>query len=218
MIEKKSDEKTIIKIFLFFIIFYLLIIHIKSFQYFKSFTLFSNDIALITEEGIIKYDQITKNKTLIIPVNLITSNDAKKCISFSQLPSDDGGYIFIRLKNFIYLFDQSLNYYNKIFEVSEITDSYCALNAYKTLDGKILLIISYITGQQKLKLLMYEININSEFELESLVNQTECLALNQDRQLKNILNNAISCELMHSSNYSNKILTCFVVESKFLFN
>ena len=66
----RKDGKTIIKIYFFLFILYLLLNNINSFQFFKEFTLLSDDIALITVQGIIKYDQITKEQTIIQSLSL----------------------------------------------------------------------------------------------------------------------------------------------------
>ena len=63
MIENEKNTLYSHNMYLFFIIFFLLIIQSHSFKFLKSFNLLSNNILLITDEGIIKYDPqlITKH-------------------------------------------------------------------------------------------------------------------------------------------------------------
>ena len=196
---------------IFFIIIHLLIIYIKSFKYFKAFNLLSNNIIFITDAGIIKYDPESNTQTMIQETNIITSQSEQDYIQFAQSPLDEGGYVFCRLKNYIFIFDETLNINYTSFNVDYIINSYCVLVPYKTNEGKNTLIIGYITGNQKLKLLMYDLNIGSN-DIVKLLNETEYLAKNSYGQLQNVLNKAISCELMYSSNYSNKILSCFIID------
>ena len=61
-------------IYLFFISIYILFININSIQYFKSFNLSSNDnLVLIIDEGIKKYDPSTQNETLVESNDIIQS-------------------------------------------------------------------------------------------------------------------------------------------------
>ena len=86
-----------------------LIIPSISFKYFKAHTLLSNKILLITNDGIIEYDpQLVTLKT-IMNTSIIGSNSDLEFTSFAQFPSEEGGYIFCRLKENIYIFDESLD-------------------------------------------------------------------------------------------------------------
>ena len=200
------------KIYFFLTLFFLLIIHTESFTYFKAFNLLSENILLITDEGIIKYDPLTKNQTLVQSSNLITSINDLDAISFVQSPSDDGGYIFCRLKTYIFIFDENLNNNNQNFDVSQISNLPCSLNSYKTSDGKITLIISLIK-QQSLKIIMYEININEEQNFAILFNEITYTHKNQENDNKiNLSPYGITCELIASNEYTNKLLACFFLE------
>ena len=210
----RKDGKTIIKIYFFLFILYLLLNNINSFQFFKEFTLLSDDIALITDQGIIKYDQITKEQTIIQSLSLIKAVDDQNYISFTQLPISDGGYIFIRIKQYVFIYDRSLNTYYQNFTIDGIVNYNCIINSYKNTQEKITLMISYISNNQRFKVLMYEINIGQTDNLGVFKYQNEQQALNQNRELKNVINKAISCELMKSSNYTNKLLTCFILDQE----
>ena len=60
-----KEKLKYLKIYFFSICNCLLIIKIKTFLNFKAFTLLSNDIILITDEGIIKYNPSTNTQTVI---------------------------------------------------------------------------------------------------------------------------------------------------------
>ena len=137
----KTKTKKIKIFYLFLATLFISFINITSFKFFKSFNLLSNNnIILITNEGIIKYDPSTQNQTLVLPfskTNIIDSIDNEKLIGFAQLPLDEGDYIFCRLNNYIYIFNENLNIYYNNFTISEIQDYYCILKPYKTLNEDI---------------------------------------------------------------------------------
>ena len=157
---KIKIEQNSSKTYLYFIIIYLFIIEIKSFQNFNAFNLLSNDILLITDVGIIKYDTSTDTQTTIKSSTLIASQEDQNYISVSEFTEDEGGYIICRLKSIIFVFNNNLNNEFGNFEVSELSSVYCDMKSYKTLDGKITIIISYINNECKMRLLMYQINIS----------------------------------------------------------
>lgn len=72
---EKNVEKEAIKInqYLLFILICLLIIPTQCVKYFKSFYLYSEDILLISDEGIIIYNPLTNNHSILQTSNLISS-------------------------------------------------------------------------------------------------------------------------------------------------
>ena len=167
MIEKEKNTIYSKKIYLFFIIFFLLIIQSHSFKFLKSFNLLSNNILLITDEGIIKYEPSTNNQTLVQSSDLISSEKDLEYISFLQFPSYEGGDILCRLKNHIFIFDENLNNNNITFQISELLESPCVMNSYKTIDGKFERIISFFDNNNDLlRIIIYEININQEDQIQ----------------------------------------------------
>ena len=209
-INGKNEE---IKIYVFFILIFLLITPSQTFKYYKSFTLLSKKILLITNEGIIKYDPLTKEKDIIQSSNLITSSDDLELISFVQSPSDEGGYIFCRLKNKIFIFDENLINYSINFEVNEISNFYTVINPYKTSEGKLALIISFINSDKYIRVLIYQININDETNPGNLIKQTTKKVLNpENNNLHKAISKGITCQLISSSDYTNKLLECFTIE------
>ena len=80
----------------FFMIIFSLIIPSISFKYFKAYTLLSNKILLITNDGIIEYDPQSATSKTIMESNLITLDTDQNYISFAQSPSEEGGHVFIK--------------------------------------------------------------------------------------------------------------------------
>ena len=200
------------KFYFFYVTIFLLITYIRSFSNFKPFNLLSDYAVLITDEGIIKYDPSLNSQQIVVQSNAISSQNDQNYISFAQFSLDDGGYVICRLNQYIYILDKDLNSLVN-FEISEIKDSYCVINPYKTIQGDITIIISYINGDQKMRLLMYQLNINDPNNLYEMINETTFQTINEYRMDQNILNKAISCELMINNN-TNTILTCFVADQQ----
>ena len=170
--ELKIRKNQFNKLILFMIICSLIIPSI-SFKYFKAHTLLSNNILLITNEGIIEYDpQSATSKTIMNNSSLIPSDTDQEYISFAQFPSEEGGYIFCRLKEYIYIFDESLDtcYGSFLIETNNI---YCVLNPYRTLDGTNTIIVTYINNDQKLKTTIYKIDLNNNDQLASSIGENE---------------------------------------------
>ena len=209
---KISIEKSTSKPYLYYIIIYLLLINIKSFQNFNAFTLLSNDILLITDVGIFKYNPSTDTQTIIKSSNIISSQDDQNYISVSQFTENEGGYIICRLKKTIFVFNSNLNTEYGNFEVGEIESCYCDIKSYKTLNGEITIIISYINSECKIKILMYQININQQNNFSQLIHEDIRQVITKDRIPQIILNKGITCEIIVKSTYYNKLYACFVAD------
>jgi hypothetical protein len=211
MVSCKKNNIIEITIISFFITISSLIVPLKSFKYFKAYNLLSsNYILFITNEGILKYDSQLNQFITIENTNLIAENGDIYYISFAQSPLDQGGYIYCRLKNFIFIYDESFNSYGS-FEIGQEIN-HCALNPYRTKDGKDILIVTCINNQL-LKSIIYKINLNdAENPASVLVEKDGIKPLNANRGEMSVLNNGISCELMKSSSTTNKLLVCFVTD------
>ena len=213
MKKKAKEQKIKVNICLFLTIIYGLIISSKSIKYFKGFNLLSNNILFISDEGIIKYVPENDTKILVHPFNLITSETDLDYISFAQFPLDEGGHVFCRIKEYIYIYDEDLNNYFGNISIDDISNKYCSLVPYKTKNGIITLIISHITGDQKIKQIIYQINVVDQQNIQgsiTITNETE--VINKNGESEKVIINAISCELISSLDYSNKLLACFVVK------
>ena len=214
MIEYSRNENNLLYMSLLIIQIYILIIQSNCFKKFKSFPLLSNNnIVLITDEGIIKYEPETANTTLILPLNLITEANDPNYISFAQFPLDEGGYVFCRIKERIFIFNNNLDHLYSNFQISEISQMYCNIIPYKNLEGKNTILISFINGEEKIQILMYLINIdNNNGENATLLYSTTRLVKTDSGYEVKVLNKGISCELMNRRFYTNKLLTCFVAD------
>ena len=152
---------------------YSLIIPLHSFLYFKAYNLnSSNKIILITEEGIIAYDSQLDEFTDILTSSLIGGKDDLQSISFSQSPSENGGYFYCRLKKEIFIYDESFTSFGR-FNID--VEDFCVLNPYRTSQEINTLIVSYINSSSKLKIVMYTINygnnensIGSPIEIDNI--------------------------------------------------
>ena len=212
MERKINIVKTTSKSYLYFIVIYLLIIEIKSFQYFNVFYLLSGEFLLITDEGIIKFNPSTNTPSTIKSSNIISSQDDQNYISFSQFTEEEGGYIICRLKKTIFVFNCNLDNEYGNFEVNEIENFYCDMKSYKTLSGKITIIISYINNECKMRLLMYQINLNQDNNFAELISQDTRQVESLYGEPQNVLNKGISCELIVKETYNHKLLSCFVAD------
>ena len=86
---------------LFLAIFISLKNEVKSFQFLKTFNTLSNEVIILCEDGIIKYDTKTETQTLIEPYNILKGIGNIKFVSISQFPLEEGGYILCRIQNYI---------------------------------------------------------------------------------------------------------------------
>ena len=211
MYKNVRNENNLLNLFLIIFQIYILIIQSNCFKFFKSFPLLSNDIVLITDEGILKYNPESSNTTLIYSLNSINHEINQNYISFAQFPLDEGGYAFCRIKEMIYIFNNNLDHFYGNFSINQISDLYCQIIPYKNNQGENTILIAFIHKQEKIVILLYLIKLdNNNGEIASLLNNVEKKAIDNNHNEVNIFKFGISCELMNFINYSNKLLTCFV--------
>ena len=86
------------------------------------------------------------------------------------------------------------------------------MKLYKTLGGKITIIISFINNDCKMRLLMYQININQVDNFAELIHEDSRQVISLYGYPQNVLNKGISCEIIDKSTYDNKLLACFVAD------
>ena len=197
-----------IKLLLFFIIFSLLKIQVISFRYFKAFNILSNDILLISDEGIIKYNIELDIKYLIVPLSMENPSITMEYITVNQFSSDDGGYIICRINEYIYILseDASISYGN--ITVSDIHKQYIDLIPYITSDSKKTFIICYINDQKDIASILHEINI-PQFEESKIISQKAQKIEYEEGKIASISLNGIGCKIIDIESKQN-ILTCFV--------
>ena len=192
-----------------FLLFYIIIIYIlpkvKLIKYFKAYNLEeSEDILIISDEGIIKYNIDSEYKEIITLLNFTIEDSTLEFIDFAQYTSYEGGYIFCRVDKYLFIIDNSLVY---IETINEIEEKYISITPYKSKNNNYYCIINYINNDKQIKTLSYKINFESTYSIELIIDKI------QDYNENNIslyLNITISCELMYYSNYENYLLVCFV--------
>ena len=116
----------------------------------------SNYVVFISTEGIIKYDPETKEETTIIDFGL-SINEGEKYISFAQFPSDDNGYFFCRIKQFIYIFSENFEILGN-FTDNDIAKSFVELVTFKSNQDELYLISVFANEAQSLELKLYKFN------------------------------------------------------------
>jgi len=193
----------------FFVIINILIIGINTFKFYKAFNLLSKSILLITDEGFIKYDSESNTQSVIKPLNdtLINANYEIDYISFAQFPSNEGGYVFGRIRQNIYYFSENLEHLYGNFTVSNITDSLISIIPYTSINGEHFIIIGYIDTNYLIKLLMYKI----DFVLcqSVLFYSASKNTIDEDKSPTFAsFKKKISCQIMLKSN-NDRIFVCF---------
>ena len=103
---KKNQLKNKFNILIFFILLLSINNEINSFDAFKAFNLNSNDLLLITDEGIILFNIKYNNQTLLIHNVTNKENFGLEFISFAQFPEEQGGFIICRQQEYIYFLSE----------------------------------------------------------------------------------------------------------------
>ena len=211
---KKNATKEILKIiFILSICLFIISCQNINIKYFKQFYLLTQEILLVTDTGFMKYNPTDNSYQPKMQFNAIFSDSDLEFISFTQSPLDQGGHVFCRLRTNLIIFDENVNHLQTKEIINDISNSYCIMNTYITSEGKLSLIISYINGEQYLRVVMYQININEENIPITLINNITQKIINYDTDtLQKAFPKKLSCELISKSNYSNKLLSCFVIE------
>jgi hypothetical protein len=192
-----------------------MIIPSNLFKLGQGFNLHSNYVVFITTEGIIKYDPETKEETTIIDFGS-SINEGEKYISFAQFPSDDNGYFFCRIKQFIYAFSDNFEVLGNLTD-NDITKSFVELIPFKNNVDELYLISVFTNEAQNLQLKLYKFNYpNSSGDLfeYKAVNVQSILRHNSYNEL--VLNKRVSCEITYSIEYSREALTCFLMNDQSL--
>ena len=187
------------KILIFLTMIFLLFISCNSLQIIKGFTLLDNNIFIVSDQGIYLYNFAT-GLQLINDSCKVSTDEESKYFSLIQFPLEDGGYIILRANEKIYVYNQSINVIGDALTLSEINTILCSIVPYIS-NGIKKIIISCLSGGQKIQLYMCPINsgIGNCFEK---VEESSSLRFQFS---------TISCQLMSSNNYSNKLLTCFAI-------
>ena len=89
--------------FLFYIIISLLLSKINSLKYFRAYSLISDEILFISNEGIKFFKPETQIYSLICDLDIIQESSDLEFVSFVQSLYDNGNYIFCRVKQYIFI-------------------------------------------------------------------------------------------------------------------
>ena len=211
MKNKKMNHYNI-KLLLFNIVFILILKTIKSFKFFRAYNLISDDILLVTDEGIIKYNIESTNQSLITSINYnIDGIEDLEYINFVQYSSADEGYIFCRTGKYIYIISKDENTLLDNINLEEIYDKSISILVYKSKSQDFYFIIKYINSGS-IKTIIYKINFIPNYSKEEIINEIQKYYGENNNDFNIQFNSGISCELMYSPNYENNILVCFVTK------
>ena len=210
---------------IFYIIFCLLFLKINTFYNFRAYNLLSEDVLLITDEGIIILNPETKEQTLVYYLNDTSfdfSYEEAPYISFADFSYDDGNYSFCRIKDKIYIF---ANNFINIITQTEMTNSSVSLIPYQNGNKNKILFVCFINTQKELQIEEYKINTNNEIQLINKVNNITLIELinvdedydeeeDEDFLYEEVIeysyNHSITCQLLNDKNYTNDLLVCFI--------
>ena len=204
--------KDYLNLYLFLIIVCSMIIPLTFINAGLGFNLNSNYVVFITHDSIIKYDPETQEEATIIDYGSI--DEAEKYISFAQFPSDDNGYFFCRIKQFIYVFSKNFELLGNLTD-DDITKAFVELVPFKSNDGQLKLISIFGNEDSNLELKLYKLNYPN-----SSGNILEIITVNIQKKLRDyefeeqVMNKRVSCELTYSSEYKQEQLTCFLVNTQ----
>ena len=201
-----------IKVLNFLIIFSLLWIKIENFKFFKAFNLLSNDILLVTDEGIENYNPETNEEKPIINITLFDSSGQLSYITFAQFSEEEGGYILCRIQDTIFFIkNDALTLLGSI-QVNGLTDKYIQLIPYLNKEDKYTFITCLIGDGTKLNIYMHEINLSSFNESKLLYHEAKNI-IYSDGTYGFIGISIVACKLLNTPNEKN-MLTCFLSNSQ----
>ena len=205
-----SKIKLDIKVFISFILFFLLSNKAYCFECFKAFNLISNDLLLITDEGLFKYNIESEKLTLIIS-NIIEKSDFNvEHLSFAQFPEEQGGLIICRIEQYVYFFSENFDSYKSI-NISSLSDQKVEILLYESNNDKKSFIFYYINDSMDTILLLYEYDILTK-ELTLLYNYGNKLkTLEGDTVF--LSSHLISCSLITED--SKDIIICLTITTQY---
>ena len=84
--------------------------------------------------------------------------------------------------------------FHQNFEISKLSTLNCEINPYKTKDGKLALIFSFINASKVIEILMYQINISEDQISVEIIKQNTQKVLNKEvNKLQEALSKGITC-------------------------
>jgi len=204
------------KLLLFFMIFSLLKHPVISFKYFKAYNILSNDtisndILIISDEGIIKYNIELDIENLIVPLTIENPSASIQFVTSNQFSSEDGGYIICRINEYIYLLsaNASISYGN--ITISELNGQFIDLIPYIMSDSKKSFIICFINNQREVVSILHEVNI-PQFEESQIISYKAQKIEYEEGKIVGITLMGIGCKIIDIESKQN-IFTCFVTSN-----
>ena len=176
---------------------------ISSFISFKEFNLLNNNVLLVTEDGIYRFNLDSQNIFLIKSFENDLQLDMIENADINKLPDKDGGYIFCKVFINIYIISKDAD---KLINNITIDDEYSSHTQSSIIpyisESIYYCILSFITRQNKIAIYRFKINFNSNENDELPVN-----AILEDNNMKYL--DGISCHLIYSTLYQNNLIICF---------
>ena len=205
------DNIRYIKALNFLIIFSLLWIKIENFKFFKAFNLLSNDILLVTNEGIINYNPETNNQKEIINITLFNYANDLSYITIAQFSEEEGGYILCRIQDTIFFIQNDALTLLGSIQIDGLSNRYIELIPYLNKEDKYTFIICFIGDGSILNIYQYEINLTSFNESKLLYHEIKEI-IYTDGTKGYLSISIIACKLLNTPNEKN-MLTCFMSNS-----
>ena len=187
---------------LFNLIFLSLIIVMNSFIAFKPFSLSNNNILLVTEKGIYRFNLDSQNIYLINSFNNFDISIIEN-VDINKFSDDEGGYIFCKIDIYIYIISKNADALIDILILNDNTSSNTQVSITPYIsDSNYYCILIYINDQRKIQINKFKINFNSPGDNKLIVDK-----IIEDNNMKYI--RGITCQLLYSSLYQKNILICF---------
>ena len=186
-----------------YLIFLSLIIVTKSFIAFKPFSLENNNILLVTEKGIYRFNLDSQNKYLINNYDEHIESEVIEYAEINKMSDNEGGYIFCKVFGSIYILTKDGDIIIDTLILNDYASAYTQVSIIPYMsDNNYYCALLYINNQNKIKINQFKINFNSSEGNELTVDK-----IIEDNNMLYWL--GITCQLLYSSLYQKKIIICF---------
>jgi hypothetical protein len=189
-----------------YLIFLSNILIINSFTAFKPFSILNENILLVTEEGIYRFNLSSQDKYLISTIDNNVESDMIEYAVINKFSDDEGGYIFCKVFSNIYIISKNADNLIGILTIDDEYSSYTQSSIIPYIsENYYYCILSYINKQNEITIYKFKINFNSTEDNE-LVDKK----IIEDNNMRYA--DGISCHLIYSSLYQKNLLICFVTD------
>ena len=199
-------------LYVFYFLILINIAPISLFSFFSAFNDISDDIILITDEGVLNYDPFSNNITKIYK-NILFDNirveSSRLFISFVKFPPDSiSNYTIIGFQeNLFFLKNKKYVYDNSFFD-RDFSNVYKLIIPYKRNEDNLQLI--YVIIKNGDLFLAYDNITLSDTINQNVIFQTTINYQNITGDSSTFSNDVISCQLMPFKNIINEKLICFI--------